>query len=107
MFKISQYVIKKTDFISYDQNRLSLLPPFLEDFVSKAHPVHILNEIIEKIDITSLNEVYKSRGQVSYHPKMLLKVLVYAYISNIYSSRKIFCPIKYQRNVLSEEVEIS
>lgn len=80
---------EKPTFIPYDQNQLSLLPPSLEDFVGKDHPARILNEIIEKIDITSLNEAYKSRGRASYHPKMLLKVLVYAYISNIYSSRKI------------------
>ncbi|MGC1632520.1 MAG: IS1182 family transposase [Gelidibacter sp.] len=76
-------------FIPYDQSQLSLLPPSLEDFVAKDHPARILNEIIEKIDITSLNEAYKSKGRASYHPKMLLKVLVYAYITNIYSSRKI------------------
>ena len=75
-------------FKPYDQNQLSLLPPSLEDFVAKDHPARILNEIIEKTDITSLNEAYKSRGRASYHPKMLLKVLVYAYITNIYSSRK-------------------
>jgi transposase len=80
---------KTPTFIPYDQSQLSLLPPSLDDFVGKDHPARILNEIIEKIDISSLNQVYQSKGRASYHPKMLLKVLVYAYITNTYSSRKI------------------
>lgn len=80
---------KTPTFIPYDQSQLSLLPPSLEDFVGKDHPARILNEIIEKIDISSLNQAYQSKGRASYHPKMLLKVLVYAYITNTYSSRKI------------------
>ena len=80
---------KSPTFIPYNQNQLSLLPPSLEDFVGKDHPARILNEIIEKIDISSLNQAYQSKGRASYHPKMLLKVLVYAYITNTYSSRKI------------------
>jgi transposase len=45
--------------------------------------------VIEKIDIQPLLEKYKGGGTSSYHPRMLLKVLVYAYIEKIYSSRKI------------------
>jgi transposase len=41
------------------------------------------------VDISELIKQYKPGGTSSYHPRMLLKVLVYAYINNIYSSRKI------------------
>jgi len=41
------------------------------------------------VDITALMQQYKPGGASSYHPRMLLKALVYAYINNIYSSRKI------------------
>ena len=41
------------------------------------------------MDITKLLLQYKPGGTSSYHPRMLLKALVYAYINNIYSSRKI------------------
>ena len=53
------------------------------------HPVRVVNDVLDKIDITSLIRLYKPGGTSSYHPLMLLKVLVYAYINNVYSSRKI------------------
>ena len=41
------------------------------------------------MDIRSLIRDYKPGGTSCYHPKMLLKVLVYGYLCNIYSSRKL------------------
>jgi transposase len=48
-----------------------------------------VNEIIERIDILALEAGYKGGGTSSYHPRMLLKVVIYGYLRNIYSSRKI------------------
>ncbi|WP_158559081.1 IS1182 family transposase, partial [Deminuibacter soli] len=66
-----------------------LLPPDLNDLIDKNHPVRVVNAVLDKIDITELIHQYKPGGTSSYHPRMLLKVLVYAYINNVYSSRKI------------------
>lgn len=71
------------------QHQAMLLPPDLNDMVSSNHPVRVVNEVLEKVDISELLRQYKPGGTSSYHPRMLLKVLVYAYINNIYSSRKI------------------
>lgn len=76
-------------FKSNYQNQGMLLPPDLNDLISADHPVRVVNEVLEKVDITELLRRYKPGGTSSYHPRMLLKVLVYAYINNIYSSRKI------------------
>jgi transposase len=61
----------------------------LDELIVVNHPVRIVNEVLNKIDIQPLIRKYKTGGRSSYHPLMLLKVLVYAYINNIYSSRKI------------------
>ncbi len=67
-----------------------LLPPSYEDLVPGNHPVRVVHEVIERIDIGALEASYKGGGTSSYHPRLLfLKVLVYAYLRNIYSSRKI------------------
>lgn len=71
------------------QNQGMLLPPDLNDLIATNHPVRVVNEVLEKVDITELLRQYKPGGTSSYHPRMLLKVLVYGYINNIYSSRKI------------------
>ena len=79
----------KVIFKDYSQTQLSLLPPSYDDLVPINHPVSIVNRIIDAIDIGSLESQYKGGGTSSYHPRMLLKVLIYAYLRNLYSSRKI------------------
>ena len=66
-----------------------LLPPSLEEMIEPNHPVRVVNQVINQIDIQPILSKYKGGGTSSYHPKMLLKVLVYGYVSNIYSSRKL------------------
>jgi transposase len=76
-------------FKSNHQNQAMLLPPDLNELIASNHPVRVVNEVLEQVDITALLKQYKPGGTSSYHPRMLLKVLVYAYINNVYSSRKI------------------
>ena len=80
---------KKPNFKAYHQDQMMLLPPSLEELVADGHPVRVVNEIIDKIDINALLGAYNIKGCSCYHPKMLLKVLVFGYMSNIYSSRKL------------------
>src|SRR3982751_4366161 len=65
------------------------LLPSLDELTGPDHPVRIIDEVLCRIDIQPLIRQYETVGSSSYHPGMLLKVLVYAYINNIYSSRKI------------------
>jgi len=71
------------------QNQGMLLPPDLNDLIGASHPVRTVSSIIDKVDLSSLIRKYKPGGTSSYDPRMLLKVLVYAYMNNIYSSRRI------------------
>ncbi len=66
-----------------------LLPPSLDELIAPAHPVRVVNKVIDQINIDALVKKYKPGGTSSFHPRMLLKVLVFGYINNIYSSRKI------------------
>lgn len=70
------------------QNQLMVLPPSLDELIVAGHPVRVVNAVLDKVDIAGLLKEYKPGGTTSYHPRMLLKVLVYSYINNIYSSRK-------------------
>ena len=76
-------------FKTYNQNQLMLLPPSLDELIPENHLVRVVNGAIDKMNTEPLIESYKGGGTTSYHPKMLLKILVYAYISQIYSSRRI------------------
>jgi transposase len=80
---------KMPSFKPYHQHQIMMLPPSLEDLVPACHPVRVVNEVINKINIEPLISAYHHKGTSSYHPAMLLKVLVYGYVSNVYSSRKL------------------
>src|SRR4030081_1316679 len=79
----------KPVFRPYNQHQMMLLPPSLDEMVDANHPVRTISQVIDNLDIDPLLAKYKGGGSASYHPRMLLKVLVYAYTTNIYSSRKI------------------
>lgn len=81
--------IKHPVFKPYNQQQILALPPALEELIPKGHPVRIVNEVINKLDIEPLLKAYHIRGSSSYHPQLLLKVLVYGYVTNTYSSRKL------------------
>ena len=76
-------------FKTYNQQQAMLLPPDLDELVEKTHPVRIINTVIDYLNIDGISSQYKGGGTSSYHPRMLLKALVYAYICNEYSSRRI------------------
>lgn len=84
----------KPIFKSYHQNQVYLFPPSLEDMIDANHPVRVVNEVIDRIDMDIIIKKYKGGGTSSYHPRMLLKVLIYAYLSNVYSSRRIEAAVK-------------
>jgi len=73
----------------YDQKQQMLLPPDLDELIPRDHLVRVVNDTIDKMNIEPLIESYKGGGTTSYYPKMLLKVLIYGYISQIYSCRKL------------------
>ncbi|AZA77316.1 IS1182 family transposase [Chryseobacterium sp. G0186] len=79
----------KVVFKDYNPKENLLFPPNLSELIDEKHPVKIVSDIIDGLDIKSLVNTYKPGGTSCYHPKMLLKVLIYGYLSNIYSSRKI------------------
>lgn len=73
----------------YNQSQAFLLPPSLDEMIKETHPVRTINKIIDEIDISDIENNYIGGGATSYSPRMLLKILVYAYMNNVYSSRRI------------------
>ncbi len=71
------------------QNQLQLLPADLSASIEKDHIARLINEVIDEMDLSFIEATYSTMGQHAYHPKMLLKVLVYGYTVGILSSRKL------------------
>lgn len=79
----------KVVFKDYNPKQNFLFPPNLSELIENNHPVRTVSAVIDGLDISNLIRNYKPGGTSVYHPKMLLKVLVYGYLCNIYSSRKL------------------
>ncbi|WP_370901608.1 IS1182 family transposase [Chryseobacterium gossypii] len=79
----------KVVFKDYNPKQNFLFPPNLSELIESNHPVRTVSAVIDGLDISNLIRNYKPGGTSVYHPKMLLKVLVYGYLCNIYSSRKL------------------
>ena len=74
---------------SYSNNdRLFFLLNPNED-IAENDPVRIVDAIVENLDLRDFKKLYRERGRCAYHPKMMLKIILYAYMNNIYSCRKI------------------
>ena len=76
-------------FKKYDQNQQFLLPLRLESFIPENHIARILNDVIESVGITAIESTYSENGSPAYHPRLMLKILLYGYMINIRSSRDI------------------
>ncbi|MFO7942976.1 MAG: transposase, partial [Anaerolineales bacterium] len=81
--------MKKQIFKPYTPKQALLQPPNLEEMIPEGNLVRVVDEMIERLNIEPLKRQYKGGGTSAYHPKMLLKVLVYAYTQQTFSSRKI------------------
>jgi len=80
---------KRPSFIPYQQHQLTLLPPSLEELIPEKHVVRVVNRAIDSIDVSKLYEKYEGGGRSSFHPVMMLKVIIYAYTQKIYTCRMI------------------
>ena len=66
-----------------------LLPPSLDELVPENHLVRVVDAVIDRLDISSILSTYRGGGNSAFNPRTMLKILVFAYLSNVYSSRRI------------------
>ena len=57
--------------------------------ISQSDPVRVVDSIVENLDLKDFRKLYKEKGRCPYHPKMMLKIILYSYMNNVYSCRKI------------------
>ena len=81
--------MKNQIFKPYTQAQAMLLPANIAELIPEGHLVRVVNEMIEQIEMKPLKEQYKGGGTSAYDPKMMLKVIIYAYTQRSFSSRRI------------------
>jgi transposase len=77
-------------FRDYDQNQSFLLPPSLDDWLPEDHEARFISEVIDNLlDLSAVYDSYtKADGAPPYDPKMMLKLLLFAYSTGVTSSRE-------------------
>ena len=80
-----------TTFRSYEPDQLMLLPPDMREWLPADDLAHHVSELVDRMDLTAFYAPYEGDGRrnAPYEPRMMLKVLIYAYAPGVFSSRKI------------------
>lgn len=79
----------KIHFRPYTPNQTLLFPQRIDEDIAENDPVRMVDALVESLNLEGFRKLYKECGRSPYHPKMMLKVILYAYMNNIYSCRKI------------------
>jgi transposase len=66
-----------------------LLPPSVDEWMPEKHLARFICEVIDELDLGQMSRAYRGTGSASYHPRMLLGILVYGYATGVFSSRKL------------------
>ena len=64
-----------------------LLPPSVDEWLPQRHLARFVVEVVDELDLSEIVKEYRGTGSASYHPAMLLSLLVYGYASKVFSSR--------------------
>lgn len=79
----------KVTFKNQTGNSPELFPVNIFDKIPENHPVRLVDSVVNLLDISDIIKNYKGGGCSAYHPRMMIKLLFYSYLSNVYSCRKI------------------
>ena len=90
----------KAVFKSINQYQTLLFPPSLDELIPENDLVRIVSQVVDTMDLSQLLNQYKGGGTSSYHPRMLLKVLLYSYCNKVYTGRKIAKAIRQNINYM-------
>lgn len=77
------------NFRTIDRETGFLLPPSVDEWLPERHLARFVAEVIDGLDVGAMSGDYRGSGSASYHPRMLLGILVYGYATGVFSSRKL------------------
>ena len=78
-----------SNFRPTDRKTAFLMPPSIEEWLPERHLARFIVEVIEGLDLGTMSRSYRGSGSASYHPTVLLAILVYGYATGVFSSRKL------------------
>ena len=80
-----------TTFRPYVPDQSLLLPPDVREWLPEGHLAHHVSDLVDGLDLTAFYALYEGDGRrnAPYEPRMMVKVLLYAYATGVFSSRRV------------------
>lgn len=78
-----------SNFRPIDRDTAFLFPPSVDEWLPQRHLARYVVEVVEGLDLSGMVRAYRGSGSASYHPAMLLSLLIYGYATRVFSSRAI------------------
>ena len=78
-------------YLPYDPDQQLLLPAALQEWLPPEHLAYFISDVADQLDLSDITARYEQerRGGPPYHPRMMVKVLLYGYCTGVASSRRI------------------
>ena len=81
-----------SNYRAYQPEQSYLLPPSPSEWLPEKHLAFFISEVVDEMDLSAFHGRYEEcdpRGNQPFHPAMMLKILIYAYATGTFSSRRI------------------
>jgi len=78
-----------SNFRLVDRDTGFLMPPSVDEWLPERHLARFVVEVIASLDLRAMIGSYRGSGEASYHPAVLLGILIYGYATGVFSSRKL------------------
>src|ERR1700742_161314 len=78
-----------SNFRPIDRDTGFLLPPSVDEWLPEKHLARFVVEVIASLDLRAMTGSYRGSGEASYHPQLLLGIVIYGYATGVFSSRKL------------------
>jgi len=82
-------------FKEINRDQTCLLPQSIKELIPEKDCLHSILNVVDKLDISKIEQKYDNTGQHAYHPKMMIAIVFYAYSKGIFSSRSIEEAVRY------------
>jgi transposase len=80
---------RMSDFRLIDRDTGFLMPPSVDEWLPERHLARFVVEVIAGLDLREMTGSYRGSGEASYHPQLLLGLIIYGYTTGVFSSRKL------------------
>ncbi len=78
-----------SNFRLIDRETGFLMPPSVDEWLPQRHLARFVVEVVEGLDVRAMTSRYRGSGEASYHPQLLLGLIIYGYATGVFSSRKL------------------